>query len=240
MINWNNVSPATAKEKAFADVRKLIVPKNYGTDDGQWNMTDLILDDEPRKHMAYQVLDGVTLKHKHAPGLLPMQDTDGRGKFLFRLRVLTRQACCKDKEGHRIFVSDEAFETMGGEGDILPSPKDTPHEGDVVEWKGQFRTYDEENGRKVTGAVLREWAARGIRPESYVEFPVDSDGCIWVSYPHVQMMLRKKGANLAFPKFKKTDKRRRGAQRKLINWWFEEVPRDYKAPQKRRAKKSLA
>jgi hypothetical protein len=182
MINWSTVSAATNRQRAYSDVRKILKPDNYGFGPGNWNMTDLIRDEDSRKFHAYQILDGVTAKHKRAPGLQPLQDVSG-GPFLFKLRVLTRQACCRDKKGNIIWQSEQALEDMGSADDILPDYKEKPESGDVVEWKGQFREWDEDSDRKVTGHVLREWAARGIRPETYVEFTVDSDGCILEKRP---------------------------------------------------------
>jgi hypothetical protein len=232
MLNWNNVAEITARDKSYNDTRKLVTPQNYGFSPGNWNISDAILDSDSRKFFIYMILDGVTPRGKRHAGMMPLQEPSG-GNFLFKLRVLSRQACCRDADGNKIHESDESLENLGVDTDILPEYFDKPAEGDIVEWKGAFKQYDSERGKKVNNSILREWAAMGIRPEEYVEFTVDSDGCIMVPYPFVQSMLRKKGERLTFPKFGKINRASR-SKRKLTNWWFKEVPRDYKSPKQKR------
>jgi hypothetical protein len=235
MFSFARAGEGSARKKAYLALRRLVTAKTYGFDDRDdttWNLTDMIRSTDARKHMVYAILDGVNWELKYKPGILPMQEADGSGPFTFRLKVLTRQACCRTHDGHKIWERDEALTEFGSDGDIVAEFGDAPQPGDIVEWKNQWREVDEDSGRDVDAAMLNEWAARGIRPESYVEFVVDKDGCISVPYPFSLMMLRKRGKNLTFPKFRKKN-RAKPRERKLINWWFEEVPKDFRAPRKR-------
>lgn len=226
MIDWNSIDQTTV-QRAYYSMAEIIKPDNYGTGDKQWTLTELVQTEDARRYHAYKILDGVDAKCVRHYGMEPLRNADGTA-FLFRFKVTTRQACCRTADGQRIFQSRQAFEDAGDEG-VLPEHTDAPQAGDVVEWKGLFRTYDTEKGRKVDGKVLKEWAMRGIRPEIFVEFIVDKDGCISVPYPYALSMLVKRGKSLAYPRFSKRNRGKKGGRR-LTNWWFEEVPKNYRAP----------
>lgn len=224
MIKWDTVDQRTVN-LAYLAMSRIITPSNYGTDDGQWTLTELLQTDLALRYHAYKILDGVDAQCNRPQGLAPLTGDDGHA-YKFRFRVNTRQACVRTKDGQKIFASREAHEDAGGDG-ILPDHLAQPEPGDIVEWKGQFRRYDSEKGREVDGKVLKEWAMRGIRPETYIDYVVDKDGCIEVPYPYALAMLTRKGKSLAYPRFTK-QKRGKKVTRRITNWWFEEVSQNYR------------
>lgn len=220
-IIWGQIEPLTAKKRARSSLRKVITAKNYGWDNGEWNLTELVQSSDSRKFLGFEILEGITPDGKKHPGA-ELKQPGGAGPFLFRFKVLTRQACCRTAEGFKIHQSEESLEFLGDDGDIICDAKDKPVPGDIVEWKGYRKTWDEDQDRDIDTGVLREWALRGIRPEEFIEFEVDDDGCIWVPYPYALSMLQKHGERIAFPEFKKRDKTKR-SKRRVTNWWFQEV-----------------
>lgn len=220
-INWGQIEALTARRKAHAGLRKVITAQNYGWGPGEWNLTELVQSEDARKFLGYQILEGIQPDGRKQPGS-ELKQPGGAGPFLFRFQVLTRQACCRDADGHQIWQSEEALENFGDDGDFVCDAKDLPVPGDIVEWKGYRKTWDDEGDREVTSGVLREWSMQGTRPEQYLEFEVDEDGCIWVPYPYALAMLQRHGQRLCFPEFKKKDKQR-PTKRRITNWWFREV-----------------
>jgi len=230
-INWSNLRNSTDKYGLERQARQILKANNYGFNKDQWNLTEIVQTTDSLKFLLYQIFDGEKLKD--GTKLPPMSDNDGQ-PFRFKLKVLNRFACCRDKDGNKIWQWTQAKQEFGEENDILPDPFDEPKPGDVVEIKGTRKMYDEEHGRGVDFTVLKEWAVRRIRPENYVEYVVDQDLCISVQFPYVLSMLSKHGKNVAFPQFKKIVRRNRLGDikdkdqlRRLTNWYFQEVPKDY-------------
>jgi hypothetical protein len=220
MIKWDTIDQRTM-DRAYWSMAKIITAENYGTGEGQWTLTEMVQTEDARRYNAFKILDGIDSKCNRVHGLNPLAGIDGR-PFRFKFRVLTRQACVRTCDGKTVFRSKQAMEESGEKG-ILPDHLDKPVTGDVVEWKGQMRTFDSEKGRKVDAKVLKEWAMRGIRPETYLEFVVDKGGCIEVPYPYALSMLTQKGKSLAFPRFAKQRRTQKTPKRRITNWWFEEV-----------------
>jgi hypothetical protein len=184
-------------------------------------LTELVQSSDPRKFLGYQILEGIQPDGRKHVGS-ELKAAGGAGPFLFRFEVLTRQACVRDADGNTIFSTEEALDAIGDEGDFVCDAKDKPQPGDIVEWKGHRRTWDDEGDREVTSGVLKEWALRGERPVTYVEFEVDDTGCIMVPYPYALSMLQQNGERLVHPEFKKKDKQK-PTKRRITNWWFREV-----------------
>ena len=222
MIDWNGVPQLPAKNRVIAGLRKVITKQNYGFGPGQWNMTGVIQEQDIRKYHIYQIIEGIDAEMK--------RDTLRGIRMDFRVKVLTRQACCRDKEGHTIWQRQQALENLGMDGDFVPEFNDPPQPGDVVEWKGAAKTEDE-YGNPVDSKTIKRWAQRGIRRQEFEEFIVDEDGCISVHYPFILSMLKKHGERIAFPQFRKVDNKSKN-KRKITNWQFREVPQDYRAPVK--------
>ena len=220
-INWATIEPISSRKKSHSGLKKVITAQNYGFDDGEWTLTELVQSTDPRKFLCYQILEGVQPDGRRHPGS-ELKQPGGAGPFLFRFEVLTRQACCRTKDGHKIWETEEALEYLGDENDIVADAADKAVPGDIVEWKGFVKTWDDDGDRPVDAGVKREWALKGIRPENFVELEVDDDGCIWVPYPYALSMLQKYGERLSFPQFKKKDKQK-PTRRRITNWWFREV-----------------
>lgn len=232
-INWAQIAAITARSVAHSQLMKIITPSNYGWGPNEWNLSEVVQTTDSRKFMVYQLLEGTQPDGRKHPGM-ELKAPGGAGPFLFKFQVLTRQACCRDKDGNKFWTYPEALETYGDDGDICPAFDDVPQPGDVVEIKGYRKTWDAENDRPVDTKVLRQWAFQGTRPESYVEFEVDEEGCIHVPYPFALSMLSNHGEKIAFPMFQKPGK---GQKRKLTNWWFREVhPQEPVKPLKKKGK----
>ncbi|MCP4640595.1 MAG: hypothetical protein GY851_09190 [bacterium] len=213
-IDWGGYS---ARGKTIAHIKPQLLPADYG----KWSLTDIMLDANERRHMAYFIFDGLDASGTKQPGR-EFNNPDGT-TFTFRFEVLTRQACCRDKNGVRFWDRAQGREVWGDEKkDLLPEVGDMPKPGDVVEWKAQRKAVDEQ-GNEVDARTLKRWAINGERPEDYVEFIVDKDGCINVPYPFALAMLTRKGQKISQPRFRKIDKADK-TRRKLTNWWFREAP----------------
>jgi len=202
-INWKDIPEVPAINKVIAALRLNITYANYGFEEGQWNLTDLIQETDTRKYIAYHVLEGIDQDRKKdtSYGVKTDMGTD----ILFKFRVHTRQACCRDKDGHKVWLRQEAKDNVGNPGDIVPNYEEKPKTGDIVEWKAN-RKYTDERGQIVDQKIKKRWALQGIRPDNYIEFRVDKDGCIQVPYPYALAMLRNKGKRLSFPQFRKVNK----------------------------------
>lgn len=221
-INWLDFPSIIHRTKLHKAVSKFITRESY--EQGKWNLTDVIADDDPRKFVVYEVLEGIQADRRtKRPDLAPRID--------FKFEVLTRQACCRDKHGNTLWQNKEAMTLYGEPDDLLPEYNEKPKPGDVVEWKGHAITVDPDNDNPVDAKTLKKWARMGKRPNEYKEYVVDADGCITVWYPQCLEMLSRKGFRGAKPQFRKThikDKTRR----RMTNWWFKEVD-----PSKPRRKK---
>lgn len=223
-MEWSRFPKINHKFKLFKELRQIVNQENY--DRGLWNLTDLVLDEDPRKFAIYEILQGTNHDKTFRPDMAPL--------ISFRLQVLTRQACCENKHGDRMWSNEEAREIQGEESDLLPNYDELPHKGDIVEWKGHARSYDPETEKPVDSKILKRWAAQNKRPNDYHRFEVDGDGCITVRYPQVLEMLSRKGVKSSKPRFRKVHRRDRKDQkrRRLTNWWFKEVPAKFKKPRK--------
>jgi hypothetical protein len=223
-INWRDFSPNTKRTKLHGELRKFITEKSYK--EGNWTLSEILNDNDERKHVVYKILEGIQPDGRSRPDLRPM--------IVFRFEVLTRQACCRDKNGRTIWETKDAFELYGEDGDHLPAYDDKPKPGDIVEWKGHRIEADPETGNPVDSRLLKKWALMGKRPNEYDEYEVDQDGCILVSYPQCKAMLDKRGFGGPKPRFRKghiQDKKKR----RMTNWWFKEVPPGQKMKRKKRA-----
>lgn len=223
-INWNEYPSIIYKTKLHKALRKLITEQNYK--DGIWTLTDVIADDDARKFTIYKILEGIRPNGEKRYDMAP--------RITFKFEVITRQACCRDAKGNTLWQSEEALALQGAKGDSVPKHDEKPIPGDVIEWKGHAITVDEDTDRPVDAKILKKWARMGKRPNEYLEFEVDRDGCISVNYPTCLEMLSRKGFKGAKPQFRKThikDKRRR----RLTNWWFREIPPGQQPKRKKRS-----
>lgn len=212
-IIWNKIDD-TNRNRLFAHLRREVcTPENYGWRDGEWNLTELCQVDLGRAAPFFQIIaghdDGTG---KYQPGA-EMRDDNGF-PFMFRLEVLSRQACVMDETGAEL--DPKQFH-----------PTEPPKPGDVVEWKTHPRRPDVE--RHITTAQMNTWRRRGERRHEYAQYKVDADKCILVPINVALPMLQKHGERVVFPEF-----RGRGGGRSIANWRFREVPRDYVSPERKK------
>lgn len=217
-IPWADLRNKT-KPELFEEFRRLITVENYLA--GDWTLTEAVQQTNPIKFWVYRILDGVDNEEERT--LERLMDDDGR-EFRFRLKVLSRFACCEDKKGRKIYMYKQAVENSYDENSFVPDVKDLPKQGDIVEWKGKDIKVDPDTGKRVDARTFKRWAYQGQRPNRYNRYTVDKDLCIRVPYPDVIMMLNKHGVKCCFPRFKKKN---RGDHRMITNWYFQEVPIDY-------------
>ena len=210
MINLNRITFAGNRARLIAHLRtEILTPENYGTGDGQWTLTEIAQMERGKQIPFFQAIAGDDPDSGKPIYGGQIRDIDGGEYFLFRLQVLSRQACCRSASG----------EPLGQ----MCAVDELPVEGDVVEWKSHKRP--SETGVVVTASDLRTWSYRGIRPHIYVEFRVDRDGCIMVPFRYALPMMQKHGERLVFP-----ERESHGGSRLIANWRFREVPRDWRNP----------
>lgn len=224
-INWNALPPREAKAKLISKLQTELSAAKYGFGPDQWNLTEIIQNtDDPRHVAAYRAIEGVNAQGKREMAYT-LRGTNGQ-PFMWRLHVLSRQACCKDKAGHKIWIYDEARRMNGESDDIVALKHDEkPQPGDVLWWKGQAIPELTSNQRN---AMVR----RGESLYNDIHFTLDDDCCIWVGWPYVLEMLSRKGHRLTFPEFRRRDRRDR-SMRRITNWWFKEVPHDFQQTRKK-------
>jgi hypothetical protein len=210
---------------------------NYMSGDGDsWTLTEVLQGIDIPSQLALCALAGVKANGER----LEEKACEG---MRYKLKVLTRQACSRDKDGRAI----NGFDIMPSDGTeiggppIRPEWKEQPEAGDVVRVKGNMLEEDPESGAPMNYLVKRNMIARGREIYKYKEYSVDEDGCISVPLEHAAQLLQQNGESIAFPKWKrlnrKTSDGRYDDQRQIYNWHFKEVPRNFKAPVKRGGKK---
>jgi hypothetical protein len=227
-INWSAFNRNANRQEIGRQIAQIVTPDNYGFDNGQWNLTDIIVESSSLRFPALQLIAGDQPNGKPSPGG-PMRGRDGE-KLRFRLQVLTRQACSRDKDGNPLNGWDK-----DKQGDGNPEPGDSPQHGDVVRIKGDFKQRDSA-GNELRLAARVAARHRGEEIWNYAEKIVDEDGCISCNYAQAHQLLSQKGYRIVFPEHRQRDKaaeEKNKPQRTITNWHFKEVPVDYKKPNKR-------
>ncbi len=205
-LNWNLIDNYASKSRVRSSIEALMlndkreIQDNYGFEDGNWNLTDIITTRFRYKLPALQMICGEDEKGNHIPSMAI--------NVRFRLKVHCRQVVYCDKDNNVLKAAN-----------ISPDAK--PLEGDVIRWKNIPRPSDTGTGRNTK--ELRRWQTRGEDSYKYKFFTIDSDGCIIADITFAHPMLQKFGKRLVYPEFKgKGDSRSVGN-----NWVFEEVSKDY-------------
>jgi hypothetical protein len=186
-------------------------------------------------------------------GIMLLMGTDERGrklgagnginradkKNLFRLQLMTRQACDMDAQGNRLVKNPCE---VGHQSEVLNCVKfeDKPLPGDIVRIKGDRFDNDPMTGKKLTSRAVRDAAQQQGRDLfAYDTYEVDEDGCIDVEFEHCLELLTKWGHRIAGPQFQRLNtnkKDERGnldkAQIKITNWRFKEVADDFSIGEK--------
>lgn len=202
-LQWNKLDQQANRIKLVSDVEALMkgngfsIEDNYGFQEGNWNLTDILTADDKFKVPALQQLYGEDVKGKRTHSLST--------NMKFRLKVHSRQICWQDKSGNELRDLDWT---------------EKPKEGDVIRWKNIPRPSERATARNTR--EIKNWNIREEDSYKYEYFRVDKDGCIEAGIDFAHLMLKKHGSRLVYPQFLG-----RGKGRHLANWIFEEVPSDF-------------
>jgi len=134
-VNWTGLTELKNRQAILKELHRIITPDNYGTDKGQWSLTELLQTGTNASEDSIRLIQGVD----------GMGQPEGEGAMLtpeglpvtINLQVLSRQACFETKDGKGIndwdttCVNPENFNN-----EICPTFDEPPHEGDVVWVKG--------------------------------------------------------------------------------------------------------
>ncbi len=205
-------------------VRKQLTADRYWKN---WKLTDLLM--VPCTASSYAVMalndrkpSGETSEHRVCAGLK------------YKLKVLTRQACYKDKGGKPINGWDVLPDDgTNPDGEVQrPLIEEAAQPGDIVMVKGNAMTEDPDTGKRLTKKTRATLKYRGYLPHFHDDYTVDEDGCISVTFEHAMQLLSLNGQRIVMPQFKRLNKvdKQTGQyenQRKITNWHFKEVAPDY-------------
>ena len=194
---------------------------------GKWSLTDIIQNKSVASQYCILALSGSNTDGTRA------ENGAAADGMRYKLKVLTRQACYKDKDGRRIngwdMLPDDGTDPDGPP--IRPEWKDTPQPGDVVMIKGNQRKDDPETGERLTRESRMGLVHRGYFPFHHKDVIVDTDGCITVGFDDAMQLLTLKGQRVVMPQFRKLNKVTKDGtyegQRQITNWHFKEVPYNY-------------
>jgi hypothetical protein len=235
MINWGRLGKLSNRQDVYGALRKIIIAANYGKDDGQWSITELINERSNAANAARRLIEGVD-QNGRKDGAGHLRGENGQ-EFSVKLRVLTRQACMTDKDGNPIDYWDVTNENEE-DGVICPKYTDAPKEGDYVWVKGDPMVNHPDTGKKLQKKDRMALHARrqselgyDVKPDLalfyWTQYPVDADGCITVSYVHAVQLLTTKGKRIVLPEFttgtKKKSAKDKSVKRFITNWLFEEA-----------------
>ena len=219
MLNWADIPEATNSNRCHATIRRHMTYDNYGFERGQWNLTDIIKATDSRQAFCMMILDGKLVNGEKHESII-ITGPDGN-PMLYKLHVLSRYACKYDKDGHRLFTSEDGFQRSGETGDLLIQPGDKPEPGDKIPFKISQRITDED-GNEIRSLDIMAMAEDGRDIYDRKVFTVDKNHCITLPYSYALMALRRHGHRIVFPEFN-----RQYRPRKVTNWWYQEVMRDF-------------
>ncbi len=232
-IDWGRFRTAKNTQEISKMLLTAIRPDNYGKGDGEWCRTELINERSAAAAIARRYVEGVKNDGSISESG-PMRSKDGL-EFTVRLKVLSRQACTEDADGHGINTWDTTeVEKENFNREWCPQVDDKPLQGDKVWVKGNAYTHDPETGEPLTKkfrlalkARVEARMGRAIKPalatHRHSKYPVDADGCITVPYITAVQLLSLKGRGLVLPQFKSGASRGNDKEtRQITNWLFEE------------------
>jgi hypothetical protein len=222
MFSWADVPSINNARKCMAYLRKnVITPDNYGFGKGNWNLTELIKESDQRARVCMMILHGCLPDGKGPTPGYEFNDIDGNA-FRFKFEVVSRHACKFDKDGNRIWNNEHGKEAIGSSEDIVLKYGEKPVIGDVVMFKETPILVNDE-GEPINSEERMNMASEHKPIHRFRRFIVDNDLCISLPNPFAQMGLEHHGYKLLKPEFNK-GYRARG----ITNWWFREVPRDFR------------
>lgn len=236
-IPWGMIKEKKAAPARQAVIKSLFTSDRYGKGKDSWSLTELATARTSESALVLRMLEGAGLDGRRDPDNA-LKDSTGR-EFVFRLRVLTRQACSLTKDGWAInqrsasVVEDDPDERMHA-----ATADEKPQPGDIVKVKGNFRWHDPETGdlllssaRMALQSRVEGELGRSIKPHDatyhWTDYTVDKDGCITVPFLHALQLLLKRGKRVVNPQFRRGDPPdqtgTKPRARKITNWHFEEV-----------------
>jgi hypothetical protein len=219
MFSWSDIPSVTSSRRCHAAILRKMSYDNYGFKSGQWNLTDIIKSSDQRSAYCLMILDGkLSNGEKHES--INITGPDGN-PILYKLSVLSRYACKHDKDGNRLFTNEDGLKRSGGEDDKLIQPGEKPVPGDKVDFKMGFKVMHED-GTELRSMDIMSMSEDGRDIYDRRVFTVDNDLCISLPNPYALMALRRNGYKILFPEFALQYR-----PRKVTNWWYKEVPRDY-------------
>ena len=158
----------------------------------------------------------------------------------FRLEVMYRQGCYKDKDGRLICLNDDQYEFDRETKILVKSADERPVAGDVLRWKDRLREPDVSIGTIDTQGMplsmyepglsathLNHWEATGQDCYIYDYFVVDDNRSIVVPIKNALAMLTaKQWRSNKVKQWEKVDRPKNGEapRRRIANWLFKEIP----------------
>jgi len=230
-IDWKAEVPLKmTRDEAKERIREIITVENYGFEGGQWNLSDLrTMKRKDFQIFAYKHIEGVDQKSGRPDARRTLRDANGM-PMMFRFAVLTRQACDRDKDGNPLGLLNKDRYVRSR--DLYNKPDDKPQPGDIVRVKGDPELLNDDD-TQVDQARVMELHAQGKDIYNWHEYTLDEVCTIRVPYEPANAMLKSHGKRLVFPEFQRPGLGE--ASKRITNWWFEEVPQDYKKPRKQRS-----
>jgi hypothetical protein len=248
-IDWTRFTGMRERTAIDATLAELITADNYGNGDGQWSLTELINERSAHAIGARRLIEGVGDDGQKTDAG-PIRAANGL-ELAIRLRVLSRQACFEDKDGHGINTWDPTeLDAENYNNEYCPKDHEGPDEGDMVWVKGNALRTDPvtkqpliKKYRMALKARMEAKIGRTVKAQMathhHDKFKVGADGCINVPYLIAVQLLTTKGRGLVLPRFSSGTAKSKDAKiRQITNWLFEEAheqPKD-----KPREKKTAA
>lgn len=236
-IPWGMLQEKRSIPAMQATIRSIVTETSYGKGPKGWTLTELITARSNESVLILRMLEGAGPNGRPSPDTAIM-DSTGR-PFVFKLRVLTRQACAETADGWAInqrnalmIDNDETERVLAVRADEKPVP------GDIVKVKGNFRWHDPVTGKLLMfserlACVARYEAevARTVKPQEatfyWTRYTVDKDGCITVPFMHALQLMSKYGKRIVNPQWRRANapdaRGNRIEERRITNWHFEEV-----------------
>ena len=241
-MDYKKLKGLQAADVAVELARELTAAKynaNSKAGDDTWSLSELVNREDREALVAANLLHGLGNRGGRIPaggGILSPKRT-------IKLQVLTRQGCSADAEGNALVKNPTEYGFV--------EPQEKPIEGDQVWVKLRPLEVCPDTMRPMNRVAVRnDRIRRGLPTWEMEVYFVDADGCIEVSLEHAFSMLSQNGHRLAGPEFQRYNSRLktrdddgrtvRDAKREVFNWWYKEVPADFKAEKPKRTRKPKA
>ena len=235
-MDYTVLNSTRGRIQLASELRKILTSDNYDADErgrtSKWSITEMI---NKKRISAITALCMLTGKQNNGRNLEAGHELRSAPKE-YRLHVLTRQACTHNKDGNNEAVVLPKSPTF----DDCVAFTDEPFKGDFIRVKGDSITVDPDTGEKLNNKAARsERIMMGKGLHSYTDYYVDKDNCITVPFEHALQLLSQNGERLGRPQFNDLNSnvidslgRVDRKQRKITNWYYREVPVNFKMKKK--------